>query len=159
MYELQPKKRSRGCLTVFGIAGILLTMFSACAFVLVGPSLLGQNLSDTLASSGAAPARDTSNVVYRIRSGAQAGRCMEFAVTYAMPGGTAQRDIEVCSGIANVDRFDGGRGDRAYLSIQNTAPRNSLARFSCVVMVDGEIVAETQSVGWANIASCSESLR
>lgn len=108
-------------------------------------------------------AQSHNEVEYKIRfdtgvSSPSMNPCGKFSVTYAVPSGTAQKEVEACKGVTIVDSFRGNRGDFLYLSIQNTWPRNSQARFSCIISVDGSIIAQVESVGTPNIASCSTSM-
>lgn len=156
MYTLQPEKKSRGCVNILAaIGGIALTLFACAFFIFLLP------LSSAGSSNSGAKDKD---VEYKIRfdtgvSNPNMDTCAEFSVTYAMPNGTAQEEAEACKGVNYVARFRGNSGDHLYLSIQNTHPKNSLARFSCMISVDGRIVAEVESIGWPNIASCSTLMR
>lgn len=158
MYDLQPEKKSqpfrRGCVNFLAIIGGIALALVGTAFALI-LSPVGNPLGPSVSTASA-----SQEVIYKIRfepgvSNPDMDPCAEFSVTYAMPSGTAQKDMEACKGVTHVARFRGNSGDHLYLSIQNTRPRNSLARFSCMISVDGTTVAEVESIGSPNIASCS----
>lgn len=149
MYDLDSPSKTRGCVHVLAAIGVL-------ALVLYAASYFGF----TLPTSQAGSSTSAREVRYQIRfddgrSNYTDQSCADFAVTYAVPNGTSQKDVSACIGLTDVARFRASPGGTAYLSIQNTAPQNSLAKFSCIISVDGRIVAEVRSVGWPNIASCS----
>lgn len=134
---------------LFGVVGVIVL-----AFLPAGESSY---------SSTRAAEPSTYRVVYQIHfdngvSSELMDTCADFSVTYEVPNGTSQKEIEACEPSTEVARHSGESGDFLYLSIQNTAPRNSAARFSCIIQVNGKTVASVESVGWANIASCSGSI-
>jgi hypothetical protein len=92
----------------------------------------------------------THEVVYQIIP----STCINFDVTYEMPGGTSQKSIRACPGKGVIDQRAAMHGDFLYLSAQNTTDVPTPQSFSCSISVDGEEVASVQSAGFASIASC-----
>lgn len=141
MYTLQtPKKQNPFVLILAIIGGFALLLF-ACVF-----------FSGFIGSSAQSSSYE---VVYRIA----VPRCTEFGVTYSMPDGTSQRDITACPGNGVVDGFYGAYGDFVYLSAQNQGHSSNGTGFTCVIEVNGKVIANVQSAGFANIASCSSSIQ
>lgn len=152
MYKLQPEKKSRGWIKILAITGtVALVLFACVFFVLFLP------LSNM--SNGSPSLRDVYYEIHLPVGNPHATcDCAEFDVTYAMPDGTAQKEVSAGNGYTDVARFRARPGEHIYLSIQNTWPSGNEARFACVIKVDRKIVAQVESVGFANIASCSGSI-
>lgn len=146
MYTLQPKKKSKGCVKVLAITGlvgaVVVGLFALIIFVALN------------ARSYAGPSSSTRNIVYKVTTARDWGSCYWFDATYEMPNGTAQKSVSTCDGArsAEVDRRTGARGDFVYLAVQND---KYAARIGCRIYVDGALVFQTYSEGQYVIASCS----
>jgi hypothetical protein len=116
---------------------------------------LGRNdlQAPTPTYAAAAPVRSapqTHKVVYQILT----TTCINFDVTYEMPGGTSQKSVRACPDKGVIDSRTATHGNFLYLSAQNTTKTYAEQSFSCSISVDGEEVASVQSAGFASIASC-----
>lgn len=160
MYILQPEKKSRTFVNLLAIiGGLVLVLLAIGVFAFILPLFsVGQASTNQASSSQALAVRN--EVVYKIRfdngGNPRIVPCGRFDITYTVPGGTAQKEVEACKGITEVARLTGTPGAQLYLSIQNTWPPSDVARFSCIIEVDGMTVAEVESVGAPNIASCNQ---
>lgn len=94
------------------------------------------------------------SVVYQIAT----PECISFDATYAVPDGTAQKNMTACPDQGYVGSFKGHSGEFLYLSIQNVSRSPTRSRFSCIIQVDGKVIARVTSQGTSHIATCSESL-
>lgn len=148
MYNLQPPKKSRGCVNVLAvIGGISLALF---AIVLLGGFTL----------LGSTPAPSSHEVIYKVTTNLDSGTwptCNYFDTTYDLRGGTAQKTVSICDGDhhTEVDRFTAQRGDFVYLSVQNGQRYGGV---TCQIFVDGALLYHTHSDGQYVIASCSGSI-
>lgn len=151
MYQLQPQKKSNGCVMVFAALGavalVVVALLAFAVFVLAGTD-----------SSAATYQPTTYDVTYMIATERDTrSYCYDFDTTYEMPSGTAQRAVSICNGAATaiVDRRVASRGDFVYLSVQND---EFSARISCEIYVNGMRIFQTYSEGQYVIASCSGSI-
>lgn len=149
MYNLQPEKKSNGCVTFLAVIGLI-------ALVIVG--LFGVAVFAAAGSSASIGSSSTTHsVVYRAVTSRLDGDCFGFDATYEMPSGTSQKNGGVCNGSNSivVDTRTASRGDFLYLSVQND---DYWAIVSCEIIIDGKLAYRTSSEGQYVIASCSGSV-
>lgn len=144
MYQLQPDTKAK--------KSPLMNVYS-WSIVAVVIAVIAINLV-TSDGDNRSTAQSAYHVVYRVTT----TECTDFSVTYAMPNGTAQKDERACPSDDVIGDFYGSRGDFVYLSAQNTGRSGNNVIFTCLIEVDRKMVAQVQSVGFANIASCSGSI-
>lgn len=133
----------------------ILTMVVVLGVLLYVSRVFDPPVETRTSTRAAIPTSSTSQVVYRMR----VQNCLTFAVTYNVTGGTSQKEITACPGEDVIARFSGSAGDFVYLSAQNTNQVFPQTPFACQIVVNGNTIAEVESVGFAKIASCSGTIR
>lgn len=97
------------------------------------------------------PTPKSYNVVYRVMT---LPPCGDFAVTYRLPDGTVQKDARICPEENVINSFTAHSGDSLYLSAQNQWHPENRKKYTCQILVDGNVISEIESVGFASTATC-----